>query len=162
MATQLPEGIEADRRVRPRGLYGNLKTWLFRTRNLRNLDMLVAAIAVAGVVVLTIVLVRNESAARRASEVADIAFDANVAAYNLAIADRAQVIADRALCLDSVDRSDANRDQWSQLADRIEGFQSDVALALAADIRSGPVLSRPPRQESDCPVVPPLPEPPTR
>lgn len=162
MTSELPEGIETDRRARPRGWYGALKTWLFRTKNVTNLEAILAAIAVGGVVVLTVTLVRNESSARRESEVAAIQRDTEQATYESDVRVYDAAVAARALCIDSVQRSDNNREAWRQLADLVDSFGSEAASAAAGEIRSNAVLSQSPRSIDDCPTIPPIPTPPTR
>lgn len=61
------------------------------------------------------------------------------------------------LCLDSVARSDLSRQQWEDIAEWMEDIGADEG---AARVRSGPVLSSAPREESDCgedPGDPPMP-----
>lgn len=59
----------------------------------------------------------------------------------------AKASSDYALCLDSVSRSDLNRQQWQDIAD---GLEELGAVVFAERVRNGPVLSNPPRLVSDC------------
>lgn len=54
---------------------------------------------------------------------------------------------DYTLCLDSVSRSDLNRQQWQDIA---EGLDSIGANQFAERVRNGPVLSSKPREPEDC------------
>jgi hypothetical protein len=51
------------------------------------------------------------------------------------------------LCLDSVSRSDLNRQQWADIAD---GLDELGANDFAERVRNGPVLSSQPREPEDC------------
>lgn len=62
-----------------------------------------------------------------------------------------------ALCLDSVSRSDLNRQQWQDIVD---GLETLGAAEFAERVRTGPVLSSPPRESSECDNPGPPPEPP--
>jgi hypothetical protein len=59
-----------------------------------------------------------------------------------------------ALCLDSVSRADLNRQQWEDIAD---GLEELGAVDFAERVRTGPVLSSPPRQVSECVAPGPAP-----
>ena len=162
MTNQLPEGVDVERRARQRGRFGAFKTWLMQTKRVTNLEALIAAIGVAGVVAFCIVLVRSESTARRDSEVAALQYQTRQATYLAEVRVYDAAVAARSLCIDSVARSDNNREAWRQLADLVESLGGDTASAAAVEIRGNAVLSQPPRSVDDCPTIPPVPIAPTR
>jgi hypothetical protein len=97
-------------------------------------------------------------------EIASAAFEVQQDAYQADLRAYDSSVSAHTLCVDSVGRSDANREQWQLLADIVAALDSGTgrAVALAEEIRTGPVLSVPPRSLEDCPTIPALPEPPTR
>lgn len=66
------------------------------------------------------------------------------------------------ICLDGVTRSDQNRAQWIQLADIVEALDTGngKAVTFGHQIRTGPLLSAPPRATEDCINPGPPPPPP--
>ncbi len=82
--------------------------------------------------------------------------------YVAKVVDYTQAVAAYRLCLDGVTRSDQNRAQWDELADIVAALDSGSgrAIALADEIRNGPLLSATPRLASDCPDPGPPPTPP--
>lgn len=91
--------------------------------------------------------------------------DRNAAAQQIYVAQivaYGQAIAGYQICLDGVARSDQNRAQWTQLADIIAALDAGngTAIAFAEQIRTGPLLSTPPRTTADCLNPGPPPQPP--
>lgn len=80
--------------------------------------------------------------------------------YVAKVVDYSQAVATYQICLDGVTRSDANRQQWSELADIIAALDvgSGKAIAFADEIRTGPLLSSPARTVDSClnPGAPPV------
>lgn len=80
------------------------------------------------------------------------------------LATYSQAVAGYQICLDGISRSDANRTQWSDLADIVAALDNGNgnAVAFADQIRNGPLLSVPPRTIDDCPNPGPPPSPPAQ
>lgn len=98
---------------------------------------------------------KDAEVARATRDAQATTFQSDVRAYDAAVNARD-------ICVDSISRSDNNREQWTLLADIIAALDNGTgkATAFAEQIRSGPVLAQAPRVLSDCPTIPPIPTPP--
>lgn len=71
------------------------------------------------------------------------------AIYQQALTSYTQNFGAYKLCVDAVDRSDANRSQWVQLVEVIRALGPQAA-DFADQLAHGPLLSSPPRTVADC------------
>lgn len=137
-----------ERRARRRGLFGAFKTWCKSPMNATNGGLLIAVVVLMAAGGWVLLGFQNASDNR----VADVDFQRRVDAYQSDYQVYVAAIAAYDLCVDSVDRSDNNREQWELLADIIAALDPGTgkAIAFADQIREGPVLAQKPRVIGDC------------
>lgn len=130
-----------------------------------------ALIGVLGLFLLSAIdTLKSREVERVRFETAEATYQSDLRAYDAAVRDRA-------ICIDGVERSNLNREQWELEAAKWDRLVATIAaldsgngraLELAEQIgggdtiRTGPVLSNAARSLDDCPVVPPVPTAPTR